>query len=87
MQKLETFDWTIYYGRGVAKGSSKYPDELFDGSIWKLVEGVDYTCKEKSIRSMLQKRAKMFGRTVKSQIVEGPEAGIVFQSIEDAPSS
>lgn len=53
--------------RGVR--TSQYPwDEWFDGSVWKLTEGEDFTCKPESLRSSATAAAAAQGLALKTSV-------------------
>lgn len=67
---LEDFDWNA-----VRSPRSRYDwDRWFDGNVWKLVEGEDFTAKTSSFRTSVASAAKRRGHEVRTSI---PEDGIV----------
>jgi len=52
-------------------GGRRYPWDLYlDGSVWRLAQGRDYTCRGKSIVSQANKMGRMRGLRVRT-VVEG----------------
>ena len=59
---------------------AKYPyDEWFDGRIWKLVKGTDYTSTLGSIRASLYGTAAKRGLVVRTSVIMDGQ-GIVVQA-------
>ena len=61
-EKLESY----HFRRGVT-----YPEEWFDGGVWKLTEGEDFTHNAESVRSALQKIARDKGLTMRTSVSDG----------------
>lgn len=78
--RLERFE----FGRGY---QSKYPwHQWLDGSIWKVVQGEDFTCKTPSMWTTLTNKAKKTGMKLQARIVDDNHA-VVFQfTKQSAPS-
>lgn len=79
-EALEEFDWNA-----ARSPRSRYDwDEWFDGRIWRLVEGEDFTAKASSFRTSVSAAAQRRGQSVRTSI---PEDGVVvLQAYEEADS-
>jgi hypothetical protein len=73
-QKLNDFD----FNRNRGREKKSYPDELFDGSIYRLQRGVDFEEKLKvaTVISSLRRQAKDMGKTMRTAS-EGDDAIII----------
>jgi hypothetical protein len=70
-KKLKTFEFT-------RTRTSAYPwYDWADGSIWQVVQGIDFTCKVESFRSTLSGVAANRGMSVRSKLQDG--GSVVFQ--------
>lgn len=54
-------------------------DQVLDGSIWHLEEGVDFTSKPASVRASAQQAAKQRGLKAKVDVLDD---AVVIQAIE-----
>jgi hypothetical protein len=70
--KVDTFDFS--------NNSSEYDwSTWFDGSIYKIVQGEDFTCKLTSMRSIIHGRASARDLKVKTSVLANEKA-IVLQA-------
>ena len=53
------------------RSAQRYPvDQWFDGSVWELTKGVDFTCKVQSLRTALQAHAKKTHGSLRTALME-----------------
>lgn len=73
-ERLDEFE---FLGPG---GGRKYPwAQWFDGGIWKLSAGTDFTCSVKCFRNQVGSTAKRRRKIVQTQLVD--ERTLVLQAV------
>jgi hypothetical protein len=69
--------------RGRAKGRSKYPfDEWFNGKIWRLDAGEDFSSAPETFRTTLSKTARARGIKIRTAMVNDKKS-IVVQKLDE----
>lgn len=65
------------------RSTQKYPlDQWFDGSVWELVQGQDFTCKYVSLRTALQAKAREHKGAIRIALMEdGKRAVLQFRKV------